>query len=103
MELQTLLLLVAFRNRIREPDLDSGLSRFAEVIGRSMDPDDFRDALARALEAGYIHDPVRLPAGALQCHWQLDLTSNGVTKVRTLLQDYGKSADELIARAQPSQ
>jgi hypothetical protein len=97
MELQTLLLLVAFRNRIREPDLDSGRSRFAEVIGRNIDPDNFRDALSRALEAGDIHDPVQLPAGALQCHWHLSLTSTGVSKVRALLQDQGKSADELIS------
>jgi hypothetical protein len=34
--------------------------------------------------AGHIHDPVQLPAGALQCHWQLDLTSDGVIKVQDL-------------------
>jgi hypothetical protein len=85
MDLQTLLLLVAFRNRIREPDLDSGLSRFVEVVGRDIDPEDFREALSRALAAGDIHDPVQLPAGALQCHWHLSLTSTGVSKVRSLL------------------
>ena len=97
MELEMLLLLVAFRNRIREPDFDNGLSRFAEVMGRNIDPDDFRDALSRALAAGDIHDPVQLLAGALQCQWRLSLTSSGVSKVRALLQDHGKSADELIA------
>ena len=103
MELETLLLLVAFRNRIYEPDLDRGLSRFSEIVGRSIGPGEFCAALARALVAGHIHDPVQLPAGALQCHWQLDLTSDGVIKVQDLLQSYGKSLDELIAHRQPSQ
>jgi hypothetical protein len=39
----------------------------------------------------------------LQCHLQLDLTSDGVIKVQDLLQGYGKSLDELIAHRQPSQ
>jgi hypothetical protein len=33
MELETLLLLVAFRNRIHGPDLDGGLSLFSEIVG----------------------------------------------------------------------
>jgi hypothetical protein len=103
MELETLLLLVAFRNRVREPDLDGGLSRFSEIVGRSIDPDDFCVALARALVAGHIRDPVQLQAGALQCHWQLDLTSDGVIRVQDLLQGCGKSLDELIAPRQPPQ
>jgi hypothetical protein len=101
MTLEALLLLVAFRNRIREPDLDSAISRFIEVVGRPIDPDDFRTALARAMAAGYIRDPVRLPAGALQCHWQLDLTSGGVSQVHAILRESGKSADELILPPQP--
>jgi hypothetical protein len=70
-ELETLLLLVAFRNRIREPDPESGLSRFAELVGREVDPEAFSVALAHALTAGYIYDPVQLLPGALQCHWHL--------------------------------
>src|ERR1700688_3659124 len=101
MELETILLLVAFRNRIREPDLDGGLSRFSEIVGRSIDPDDF--CVALALVAGHVHDPVQLQAGALQCHWRLDLTSDGGIKVQDLLPGYGKSVDELIALRQPSQ
>jgi hypothetical protein len=103
MTLESLLLLVAFRNRIREPDLESGISRFTKVVGRAIDRDDFCGALARTLAAGYIDDPVLLSAGALQCHWQLNLTPNGVSKVRALLQGYGKTADELIASAKLSE
>lgn len=99
MELMTLLLLVAFRNRILEPDLDGGRLRCAGIIGKNVEPDDFRVALAQALVAGYVRDPVRLPEGALQCHWHLELTPEGVARVRAVLRHYGKSADELIASA----
>ena len=39
-DLETLLLLVAFRNRICEPDYESGLLRFVELIERNVDPED---------------------------------------------------------------
>jgi hypothetical protein len=97
MGLETLLLLVAFRNRICEPNLESGLMCFAAVVGRDIDPGDFQAAVTHALAADYIHDPVQLPEGALQCHWHLGLTSKGVNKVRVLVQDQEKSVDELIA------
>ncbi len=97
MGLETLVLLVAFRNRILEPDLESGLTRFAALVGQKIDAGDFQIALNHGLAAGYIHDPVRLSKGALQCHWHLGLTTQGVTKVRALQQDQGRSADELIA------
>jgi hypothetical protein len=69
-------------------------------LEETLDPDDFAVALASVLTAGYIHDPVQLPPGALQCHWHLGLTSRGVSKARALLQDCGKSADELIVPVQ---
>ena len=53
--------------------------------------------LAHALKCGYVHDPVQLSPGALQCHWHLRLTSKGVGKVMALLQGCG-AADELMVR-----
>jgi hypothetical protein len=96
---EVLLLLVAFRHGIHEPDLDSGRRHFEEIVGRDVDPEAFGVALADALRAGDIHDPVQLPPGALQCHWHLKPTSTGVGKVMALLQSWGISADELIARS----
>src|SRR5271166_1258297 len=97
MDLKLLLLLVAFRHRIRESDLGSGLWKFEEIIGRSVSVDDFRHTLAEALATGHVYDPVRLPPGALQCHWHLELTPKGASKIRALLQKRRVTADELIA------
>lgn len=97
--LADLLLLVAFRRRVKEADIGAGLSCFERIIGRTMDEGEFRAALARAVADGDLRDPVRLPPGALQCHWHLELTPKGVSAVRALLRDRGASADELIERS----
>jgi hypothetical protein len=76
------LLRVAFRRRITAPDMDAGIARLAASADRDASPDAWRTAVVEALAAGYIHDPVRLPAGALQCHWHLELTARGVETVR---------------------
>lgn len=78
------LLLIVFRHRIREPDLETGISRLAETAGGSVTPDEWRAAVAQAVAAGTVHDPVRLPPGALQCHWHLELTAAGVAAARAL-------------------
>ena len=87
MDLAALLLLVAFRHRIKEADIGAGLARFEEIIGHAVDEGEFRTALAHAVAAGELLDPVRLPPGALRCHWHLELTPKGVNAVRALLDD----------------
>ena len=78
------LLLVIFRQRIIAPDSDAGLADLAASTDRAANVEDWRTAVTQALAAGYIHDPVRLVAGALQCHWHLELTPKGVEIVRGL-------------------
>ena len=78
------LLSIIFRQRIIEPDVDAGLARLAAVAGQDVTPEAWRAAVTEAVWAGFIHDPVRLQAGALQCHWQLELTALGVETVRLL-------------------
>ena len=41
--------------------------------------------VAACLRDGLIREPVRLPAGALQCHWRLELTPDGVAAARALI------------------
>jgi hypothetical protein len=98
-DLSGLLLLVAFRYRLEEPDYESGLLRLATILGRELDPTSFHAVVADALANGYIRDPVRLPPGALQCHWNLELTPSGVEEVLRFLGRHGKTADELLADA----
>lgn len=78
------LLLVAFSRQITTPDSDSGIECLAASAERKAPVEAWRAAVAEATRAGYIRDPVRLPAGALQCHWHLELTPHGVEAARRL-------------------
>ena len=96
MDLDTLLLLIAFRRQLREPDAGAGHARVEAIADRPIDAGDFTAALRRLVGDDLIHDPVFLPAGALQCHWRLEPTPEGVAAVQALLRERGKTADELI-------
>ncbi len=85
MDLDAKLLLLAFHHRLEEADFESGLRRAAEILGQSIKPQRFANAIDRALSSGHIHDPVQLRSGALQCCWHLRLTPLGVTQARQLL------------------
>jgi hypothetical protein len=78
------LVVTLFRHSIREPDAEAGLDRLVVLLGGSTTREEARLAVAQALAAGYVHDPVRLPAGALQCHWHVELTPSGVEEARRL-------------------
>ena len=79
------LLAVAFRHAINEPNIEAGYERFAAFTGGAIGFDAFCDAVAALLRDGLIREPIRLPEGALQCHWHLELTPKGVTAARALL------------------
>jgi hypothetical protein len=96
MDLDELLLLIAFRRQIRETDAGAGHARVEAIAGGSIDPADFAAGIRRLVLEGLIHDPVFLPAGALQCHWRLEPTPEGVAAVQVLMQERRKSADALI-------
>jgi hypothetical protein len=97
--LSKLLLLIAFRDRICVSDLAAGLSRFEEILERSVNADDFRGALDELMSSGDVREPVRLPPGALQCYWRCEPTPEGASKIMAFLQENGMTADEMIAQA----
>jgi len=97
MDLGELLLLIAFRRQIRAPESEAGLAFIEGIVGRPIDAADFAAAIRRLVYDELIHDPVFLPAGALQCHWRLEPTPEGVAAVQALVQERRKSADALIA------
>ncbi len=76
------LLAVAFRHTIDEASIEAGFSRFVAIAGQDVGFDAFCDALAECQRDGLISEPVRLPEGALQCHWHLELTPAGVAAAR---------------------
>jgi hypothetical protein len=85
MDVRDLLLITAFRHRINEPNIDVGFEQFTAVTGKPVVYDAFCDAVASTLRDGLIREPIRLPEGALQCHWHLELTPAGVAAARRLL------------------
>jgi hypothetical protein len=97
MDLDGLLLLVAFRSQIREADSAAGQSRVEATVGRPIESATFAAAVRRLVTGDLIHDPVFLPAGALQCQWRLEPTPAGVAAVQALVAERSMSADALIA------
>ena len=71
------LLDLVWRHPIRADNFEAGFDRFVALTGETIPAQQFQDAVLAAVMAGLIRDPVRLPEGALQCHWQLELTPAG--------------------------
>ena len=80
-----LLLRTAFENFIAEANAEAGFARIQELNGQAVSDEALHEALADCLRDGLIREPVRLPDGALQCHWRLELTPRGVAAARALL------------------
>ncbi len=98
MDAKSLLLTTALRHSINEPNIEAGYERFRAVTGERADYQSFCDAVATCLREGLIREPIRLPEGALQCHWHLELTPKGVEAARAQqLSLRGGAADEAIS------
>jgi hypothetical protein len=82
MDAKSLLLAAALRHRINEPNIEAGFERFRAIAGGPVDYQAFCDAVATCVREGLVREPVRLPEGALQCHWHLELTPKGVEAAR---------------------
>jgi hypothetical protein len=82
MDPRTLLLTAAFRHVINEPNIEAAFEQFVTLSGRIVSYDTFCNAVAECIRDGLIREPIRLPEGALQCHWHLELTPKGVAIVR---------------------
>jgi len=80
------LLRAALRHRIVEPNVEAG---FGRLTGGPVDETAFHAGVARCLVDGLIRDPIRLPEGALQCHWHLDLTPPAVEAARQAIDGRG--------------
>ena len=81
-----MLLTAAFRHRINEPNIEAGFEQFVALTGKTITYDSFCDAVAACLRDGLIREPIRLPEGALQCHWHLELTPEGVRAARLTIE-----------------
>jgi hypothetical protein len=79
---ETLLLRTAFHHQVVADNLEDGHRQIAGLTCGALRDADFHAAVAACLRAGLIREPVRLPEGALQCHWHLELTPQGVEAAR---------------------
>ena len=82
MDAVALLLTTALTHRIREANLEAGFERFSTLTGGAVSYGAFCDAVAASVRDGLVREPIRLPEGALQCHWHLELTPGGVAAAR---------------------
>jgi hypothetical protein len=80
-----LLLLAGYRNAVTTDCAESAFGRIQDIVGHSLDPVSFHDAVAVCLRDGLIREPVRLPENSLQCHWRLELTATGMAVARSLI------------------
>ena len=85
MDARSSLLATAFRHVINEPNIEAGHERFVALSGAVISYDEFCNEVAACLRDGLIREPIRLPEGALQCHWRLELTPAGVAAARATL------------------
>ena len=84
MDPKSLVLLTGLHRPINEPTIEAAFERLTTRAGYVVTFEAFRDAAAACVRDGLIHEPVRLPDGALQCHWHLELTPKGVAAARAL-------------------
>ncbi|MCC6333224.1 MAG: hypothetical protein IT380_04440 [Myxococcales bacterium] len=75
-------LLAALGHVVDAPDVEAGFERVKELTGADFDFASFRFALAAAIREGLLLEPIRLPPGALHCHWRLELTPKGLAAAR---------------------
>lgn len=87
MDAKSLLLIAGLHHIILEPNAEAAFERFAAIAGSTVAYDAFLEAVAACLRDELIREPIRLPEGALQCHWHLELTPAGVTAARLVLQN----------------
>ena len=84
-EVQSALLTTAFHNIISAPTIEAGYDHFRSISGIAATFQEFCDAVVDCLREGLIHEPIRLPEGALQCHWHLELTPDGIEIARSIV------------------
>ena len=80
-----MVLIAAFQHVINEPNVEAGYESFRAISNSTVDFRAFLDAVAACVREGLVREPVRLPEGALQCHWHLELTPKGVAAARHAL------------------
>jgi len=75
----------AWKGAVTADNAEDGFARIRTLTASTLDNAALAEAVATCLAQKLIHEPVRLPEGALQCHWTLELTPAGVDAVRDIM------------------
>lgn len=75
--LQVALLRTIADQPIRADTMEEGLDVLAMRLPGGLSRAALAETVQATVAAGLCRDPVRLPAGALQCHWYLELSPKG--------------------------
>jgi hypothetical protein len=78
------ILRAAAQGAVTADNAEAGFARIREIAGSTMDDAALAIAVADCLREKLIREPVRLPEGALQCHWTLELTPAGIALARAI-------------------
>ena len=62
--------------------MEEGLDRLIQRLGNDISRATIAAAVQSVVADGLACEPVRLPPGALQCHWHLELTPRGQETAR---------------------
>ena len=76
------LLRLALTADIREDEAADGMRRAAQAIGAPVA--EVEAEIAAMVRAGLLYDPIRIPEGALKCHWRLEPTPKGAAEAAKL-------------------
>jgi len=71
-------------NAITADNAEDGYARIRALAGVTINNAELARAVAACLALKLIHEPIRLPDGALHCHWTLELTVAGAAAARAL-------------------
>jgi len=78
-------LFAAWKGAVTADNAEDGFDRLRTITGSALTNAEIADAVAECLRRKLVRDPVRLPEGALQCHWTLELTQAGADALRDIL------------------
>lgn len=85
MAAEATILRAAWKGAVTADNAEDGFARIRVLTGSALDNAALAGAVADCLRRKLIREPVRLPEGALQCHWTLELTPDGVTAARDIM------------------
>ena len=86
MDLSATILRAIRHGAITANTAESGFAHLRSLTDTTLDDATLSRAISDCLAQKLIHDPVRLQAGALHCHWTLELTATGLTAARALIE-----------------